>query len=51
MKFSELRDDGALDLSKHVERLRLEVTMAQQGYVLPGEGAVPSLQEGEEELP
>ncbi|KAI7844470.1 hypothetical protein COHA_001973 [Chlorella ohadii] len=35
MKFQELRDDSCLDLGKEVERLRLEVTMAEAGYDLP----------------
>ncbi len=35
MKFQELRDDSCLDLGKELERLRLEVTMAEAGYDLP----------------
>lgn len=35
MKFQELRDDSSLDLGKEVERLRLEVSLAEAGYALP----------------
>lgn len=32
MKFQELRDDSSLDLGKEVERLRMEVSLAEAGY-------------------
>ena len=35
MKYSELRDDGAMDLGKEVERLRIQVMLEQQGCLLP----------------
>lgn len=38
MKFSDLQDDTAKDLGKYVDRLRAEVALAQQGYLLPPEG-------------
>lgn len=50
VKYKELRDDSSrsLDaLGKEVDRLRLEVEMAQKGYMMP----VEELSEAEEELP
>lgn len=37
MKFADLKDDTAQDLGKYVDRLRAEVALAQQGYLLPPE--------------
>jgi hypothetical protein len=47
VKFRDLQDDrAALDLGKEVERLRLEVQLAHQGYLVPLEAA-----EGQAKLP
>jgi hypothetical protein len=47
VKFRDLQDDrAALDLGKEVERLRLEVQLAHQGYLVPLEAA-----EGQAQLP
>jgi hypothetical protein len=35
VNFKELSDDSTIDLGKQVERLRLEVQLAQQGYGPP----------------
>ena len=45
VKFRDLQDDSAVDLGKEVERLRQEVQLAHQGYLVPvddgGEQALP----------
>lgn len=48
MKFSELKDDSALDLAKQVERLRIEVALAEKGYLVPADAAVDAPAEDED---
>jgi len=51
MKFSELRDDSAVDLAKEVERLRLEVSLAQAGCLGPPDGPVDDEEFADTRLP